>query len=52
MTMVCDTKRMIKQKGGGGGDKSEQIYIEDRSNTRSLGVSIKINHSYNFSIMK
>jgi hypothetical protein len=46
MTMVCNAKRMIKQKrGGGGGDKSEHIYIEDKSNTRSIGVSIKINHS-------
>jgi len=34
MTMVCNAKRMIKQKrkGGGGGDKSEHIYIEDKSN--------------------
>lgn len=40
---------MIKQKrgggGGGGGDESEHIYTVDKSNTRYIGVSIKINHS-------
>jgi hypothetical protein len=47
MMMVYDARRMIKQKrwGGGGGDKSEHIYIEDKSNMRPIGVSIKINHS-------
>lgn len=51
--------KVMGRRGGGGGDKSEHIYIEHKSNTRYEGVSIKINHSndvyrriYNFRIMK
>jgi hypothetical protein len=54
-TMIGDAKRMIKQKEGRKGEKAkkiEHIYSEDKLNMRSLGVSMKINHSDNFSIMK
>jgi hypothetical protein len=37
---------MIKQKGWRGGDKSEHVYSEDKSNMQSRGVSMKINQYY------